>query len=223
MKSLIGRREICMKSLSIAPDHPLEISERKIEKLKCTLSERVDPTLLTFTVYLADPTSFDANNREKMAEQSYYVISGVHMFLAMEALPEFSDETKLTCWILFDKNETVDTAPLRYYAGVRNNELASVCQRAPYLHEIVLVLISLIKNLTKEKAFKTIDRYSKLMKMPPGDRLCLQRFSDWDKSNINNLELMIKAYERLDTSDALKIMKKKKHLNDHIEVHKKVS
>ena len=199
-----GRADIPISQLSVSPLLGLPVNQAKVSSIQASMKQRFNPAKATLTVSPVDGSRVDLEN---IKDQKFYVIHGIHSFLAMQNLHAQGLFSTLTgvqndCVLSFVVNLANKPAG-HNYCNMRDNEIDSKHQTVPSVH----MLIYIFKRLKKEyketqQATEAIESIAKLMKIPAEDLIAVRKICSWPYSAVEHLVAALVKYEKYGTQDA---------------------
>ena len=195
---------ISLDKLSVSENLCLPINEVEVIALAESMSARFNPALCVLTVAGEDGEFSDL--------KQYTVLEGVHRFKALklldaqkkfEQLPGVT-ERKVQCFIL---TATGDPA-IDNYCNIRGNDQANQFNTDPDagINELIYVFVFLFKHYADpKKAVEAMERIAKLKHLRAEDLTSLRKISNWPLDILEHLIIVLKKFERFQTSGKLPI------------------
>ena len=199
-----GRADIPITNLSVSPFLGLPVNQAKVSGIQRSMLERFNPAGAAITVSPIDGSSVDLKN---IGDQKFYVVHGVHSFLAMQNLHAkglFSallgvEKDCVLCFVVNLGNQPAG----HNYANLRDNEISFKFQTEPSVHLLIYVFNKLkLEYKEKGKAVEVIERIARLMKVQADDLSALRKICVWPDNALRSLVLVLINYEKYNTQDA---------------------
>ena len=204
--SYVGREDIKIELLSIDKKLSPMYNEFKVDGLVNSMRMRFDPSKIRLTVAPADTTNF---NRQKLSENKYVVVSGIHRLAALKKLDAKGEMRTLNCmkdgvipcYIINPLNPQV-----LCYENLKSNDLEATYAAKAQLEDLLFVHRNFLQlRMTQSESEETIVRYSKLLLFSADDISALKRLLNWNVSSFIALLAIIEKFRRYETTDAKRI------------------
>ena len=204
----LGRAEVPLENLFSSSKVKLTVNPFKVEGLATNILQRPDPSLLCLTVCPREGSPFDNNN---LGSNMYDVIHGRHRLLALKKL---NDKGLLTGVVGMEKKLVIcyivrtDCSIMANYSALRGNDLQANYVRKPFLHELLFIIAGLREEYALEKTIETAMRYGRLLQFGHDDLAAVKKLGSWPAESLSKLTVILKQFEKLQTSDAKDLAKR---------------
>ena len=203
LESLSGAVQISIDNLSVHED--FEINQERVKLIRKEIVKRFDPSLATLVVCpQTNGESFEASAIHKI---KFFVVQGVHKYLALKSLDERNlltelfgcEERKVLCFILATSDQR-----LIHYGNLRGNMIASKFSKPQKPQQLFFIYESLKNKIGHAKALDSISRMVRLCRYSEKIHAAVLRILRWNEDGFNLFMDILDKMELFQTKDSNK-------------------
>jgi len=202
VSAYIGVELVPLDKLQLSPDIFLPISQKKVNDLVESMTDRLEVSQLVVSVVPADLDRFVKDGEN----DKFWVVHGVHRLLAMKKLdilnkinpiPGFPSSSGMLCFIL-----QVDSPSLTNYVNIKCNDLAQGFQSRSSNESLLFVFKGLVNRMQdKYEALEVVEKICHSRHLKSKELAVYRKIAEWPGEVLDLLIELLEKFQTYQTKD----------------------